>query len=192
MGNDSIPVVLIVEDEEEVAGLYTRWLEEEDYSVRTAYSGKEAIELMDGEVNVALIDRRMPGMSGDELLEELRASGYDLPVGVVTATEPDFDIIKMDLDYYITKPVSREHLVETVANLYARLDYDSTLEKYTALVSKKAALEAQAQKPMEELERSDEYQELLDEIEELRGRLDSVVYDSDEINSIATVDFEED
>lgn len=191
MENGSSPVVLLVEDEEEVAVLYNKWLENEDYVVRLAYSGQEAIDMMDDDVDVALLDRRMPGMSGDEALEEIRGMGYDLPVGVVTATEPDFDIIKMDLDYYVTKPVSREELVETVAHLYARSDYDSALEEYSALVSKKAALEAQAHKPREELENSEEYKSLVAEIEEMRSRLDSVVGLSRDIDSIATIDFDD-
>lgn len=182
---------MLVEDEEEVARLYKQWLEDEGYSVRLAYNGEDALDMMDDEVDVALLDRRMPGMSGDDVLEEVRSQGYEIPIGVVTATEPDFDIIRMDLDYYVTKPVSREELVATVDNLYARSDYDATLEEYSALVSKKAALEAQAHKPREELEASQEYKDLLSEIEGLRERLDSVVNMSADIDSIATVEFDD-
>jgi CheY-like chemotaxis protein len=40
----------------------------EEYEVRTATGGPEALDLVDEEVDVALLDRRMPRMSGDELL----------------------------------------------------------------------------------------------------------------------------
>jgi CheY-like chemotaxis protein len=59
--------VLVVDDEPQLAELYSMQLAEE-YEVRTATGGPEALDLVDEEVDVALLDRRMPRMSGDELL----------------------------------------------------------------------------------------------------------------------------
>ncbi len=58
------PSVLIAEDEPDLANLYTSRLEER-YDVRTAYDGTEALEAIDGDIDVVLLDRRMPGLSGD-------------------------------------------------------------------------------------------------------------------------------
>ncbi|ESS07881.1 MAG: response regulator containing CheY-like receiver, AAA-type ATPase, and DNA-binding domain protein [uncultured archaeon A07HN63] len=54
------PTVLVVDDESDVADLYAYRLEDA-FSVRTAYSGEEAIETVDETVDVILLDRRMAG-----------------------------------------------------------------------------------------------------------------------------------
>ncbi|TKX52052.1 response regulator, partial [Halorubrum sp. SS7] len=60
------PLVLVVEDEPDLADLYAAWLGDE-YRVRTAYGGREALDQLDetdDEVDAILLDRRMPGLSG--------------------------------------------------------------------------------------------------------------------------------
>lgn len=59
--------VLIVEDEQPLADLYAKFLES-TYTVRTAYDGTEALDSMSHEVDVVLLDRRMSGLSGEEVL----------------------------------------------------------------------------------------------------------------------------
>ena len=61
--------VLVVEDDADLAALYAEWLAD-DYDVRVAHSGKEALSVLaDVDVDVALLDRRMGTISGDEVLE---------------------------------------------------------------------------------------------------------------------------
>ncbi|MDX1748088.1 MAG: response regulator, partial [Halobacteriales archaeon] len=59
------PVVLIVDDEPEIVDLYNRRLKG-TYAVRTAYGGTEALEEADESVDIVLLDRRMPDLSGDD------------------------------------------------------------------------------------------------------------------------------
>jgi CheY-like chemotaxis protein len=49
--------------------------------VRTAYGGHEALEELSDDVDVILLDRRMPGLSGDEVLEEVRDFAALAPSG---------------------------------------------------------------------------------------------------------------
>ena len=121
------PLVLVVEDEPDLADLYATWLSE-SYRVRTAYGGHEAIEKLGSEVDVMLLDRRMPDLPGDEVLEVVRDRGLDCRVAMVTAVEPDFDIVAMGFDDYLVKPVSREDLQETVSNLVVRNEYDAGMQ----------------------------------------------------------------
>ncbi|MEF8781233.1 MAG: HalX domain-containing protein [Haloferacaceae archaeon] len=167
MSEDS-PLVLIVEDEPDLADLYAAWLSS-DYRVRTAYGGREALDALDEEIDVVLLDRRMPGVSGDEVLEEIRERGLDCRIAMVTAVEPDFDIVEMGFDDYLVKPVAREELDATVDSLLTRSSYDEGVQRMFALASKKALLEAE--KGSAELEDSREYQELERELEELRDEL---------------------
>lgn len=180
------PTVLVVEDEPDLADLYAAWLAEE-YDVHTAYGGEEALNLIEGldDLEVALLDRRMPDMTGDEVLTEIRNLGLDCRVAMVTAVEPDFDIVAMGFDDYLVKPVSRDALFETVSNLQLRDEYTDGVQELFSLASKKALLEAE--KGPGELEASEEYQELDERLSELREDLDSTLDTIDEESDVTTL-----
>lgn len=112
------PTILIVDDEAELTDLYAAWFAE-DYNIRTAYSGKSALEQFDSDVSMVLLDRRMPNYTGDEVLEDIRAHEHDCPVAMLTAVDPDVDIVDLPFDEYIVKPVEREQLQEVVKQLIA-------------------------------------------------------------------------
>ncbi|OYR42988.1 DNA-binding protein [Halorubrum sp. Ib24] len=182
------PLVLVVEDEPDLADLYAAWLGDE-YRVRTAYGGQEALENLDevdDDVDTILLDRRMPGLSGDEVLSAVRERGIDCRVAMVTAVEPDFDILKMGFDDYLVKPVTSDTLRETVAGLLRRGEYDTEMQELFSLTSKKAMLETE--KSATELADNDEYQRLTDRINELRSRadesLEAVTEDEDDFEKL--------
>jgi len=162
-------MVLVVDDEPELADLYAAWLRGE-YDVRTAYGGAKAISAIESGVDVAFIDRLMPRMSGSELLTHIRSEGYDCRVAIVTAIEPDFDIIEMGFDEYMVKPIDREELREVVNALVTRSTYDEQIQEFFALASKRGAL--QAEKTSRELRESDAYGELTAEFERLKAELE--------------------
>ncbi|WP_135854285.1 response regulator transcription factor [Halorussus salinus] len=161
--------VLVVDDEQDVADLYAMWLQD-DYRVLSAYEGDEALEVLDDTVDVVLLDRRMPGQSGDEVLEVIRDRDLNCRVVMVTAVKPDFDILEMGFDDYLVKPVSKDELHEIVEQMLTRVDYGAQLQEYYSLVSKKAVLEAE--KDSEELQKNDEYAALEAEIEDLGEEVD--------------------
>lgn len=182
---NSEPVVLIVEDEPDVAETYRLWLED-DYDVRVAQDGDEGLELLDGSIDAVLLDRMMPGLSGDDVLEHIRDENLGCRVAMVTAVEPDFDILEMGFDAYLSKPVGADQLHETVENLLERAEYDSLLQEYYSLVEKQATLEAT--KSRAELDHSDEYDQLKDETESLREELtDTLGGIGDDEDFIATI-----
>jgi len=183
--SETDPVVLIVEDEPDVAETYRLWLEDQ-YTVRVAENGNEGLDALDESVAVVLLDRMMPGLSGGEVLERIREKGLDCRVAMVTAVEPDFDILEMGFDAYLSKPVKSDELEETVQNLLERAEYDTLLQEYYSLIEKQATLEAT--KTGVELEASDEYDALTTRIDELRDELSETLggIDDDE-DFIATV-----
>lgn len=172
--SDELPLVLVVEDEPNLADLYATWLSKE-YCVETAYSGHEALDVLDEEVTVVLLDRRMPGLSGDEVLAVVRKRDIDCHVAMVTAVEPDFDIVEMGFDAYVTKPPDREELSATVERLIERAALDDDLQEYYSLVARRSAL--QAEKSSGELKRNDEYADLLSRIEAKREDVDESIGD---------------
>jgi len=173
MGADST-LVLVVDDEQDIADTYSHILAE-DYDVRTAYGGEEALDSYDEAVDIVLLDRRMPDRSGDEVLEEIRERPGESRVAMVTAVNPDFDVLEMGFDAYVTKPVSSEDLHETIEQLLTRSTYKDEVQEYFALVTKRATLEAE--KSGGELETNDQYQSLLDDIETKQAQLEDTVGD---------------
>jgi len=171
--------VLIVEDDSDVAELYSAWVGVE-HDVRSANGGREALELVDG-VDVVFLDRQMPGMSGDEVLEEIEARSLDCKVVMVTAVDPDFDIVDMPFDDYLTKPVGRSDLLEMVETMQTRDSYGEQLQEYFAMASKKATLESE--KSPVELDAHEEYHEVSQRVESLREQADTAVTELDAFES---------
>lgn len=167
--------VLVVDDERGLADLYAIWLED-DYDVRAAYNGSEALDALDPAVDVVLLDRQMPDISGDEVLAEVRDRGIDCRVAMVTAVEPELDIIDLGFDDYLRKPVDRETLLATVERLVRRATYDTTVTDYFATARKHALLSESEDPGVTE---SEEFAGLEAELDDLRGELDDVVADFD-------------
>jgi len=176
MPEDDAAVVLVVDDEEEVAEVFSLWLRDE-YETRVATGGEAALEAIGG-VDLVLLDRRMPDLSGDETLARMRERGYDGPVAMVTAVDPDFDIVEMAFDDYLVKPISKEELQETVERLLSVQSYDERTQDQFALARKLAALEVE--KDESELEASEEYATLRRQFEDGQGALDEAFAQMDE------------
>ena len=134
-------IVVVADDDRRVATMHTSWLSDA-YAVRTAHDGAETIEGLGPEVDVLVLDRRMPGKSGDEVLAWLREQGYDTRVVMITAEEPGEDLFDLDFDEYLTKPVSEAEFKSVVADLIERGEYDSQLQAYLARQSTVEALQA--------------------------------------------------
>jgi DNA-binding response OmpR family regulator len=176
--------VLVVDDERDIADLYSTWLEE-SYAVRTAYGAGEALEKADEAVDVVLLDRQMPEMTGDEMLERVRERKLDCRVVMVTAVDPDFDIVDMPFDDYLTKPVMLDELRDAVERMRTREDYDEKMQDFFALSAKKATLEAQ--KDPVELRNNEEYERLNQQVEELREEADDTVAEISETDDFEAI-----
>ncbi|WP_323677484.1 HalX domain-containing protein [Halorubellus sp. PRR65] len=166
--------VLVVEDNAELAWLYASWTPA-DWSVATVTNGEDAVPAVDESTDVVVLDRRLPGCSGDEVLERVREAGYDCQVVIVTAVDPDFDIVEMGFDDYLVKPVDRETFERTLERLLARSAYDEELRAYYAAVSKLAVLETH--KTPDELAASAEYDDLRERARRRGGRADDLLDD---------------
>jgi Response regulator containing CheY-like receiver, AAA-type ATPase, and DNA-binding domains len=104
--------VLFVDDEPDILELYDLLCRTE-YTVLTAHNGRAALEQFGDHVDIAFFDRRMPDMSGGEVIDTLRDQGYQTPVGIISAIEPEVGD-DIESDAYLTKPINREKLFETI------------------------------------------------------------------------------
>lgn len=150
--------------------MYRNWLTDE-YSVRTASCGREALRKLDPTVDVVLLDRRMAGLSGARTATAIRRRVSDCHVVMVTGMEPDTDIVEMEIDEYVTKPLRGPELRTVVERMLARTAYRAEMQELFALASIKATLETERHVS---IRRDDaEYAELCRQLTETRERLSS-------------------
>lgn len=156
-------VVLVADDDERFLVMHETWLKDE-YTVRTASDGEQALRRLDTDVGVVVLDRRMPGLSGEEVLNWIRSQRYDIRVVMVTAEEPDSDVLEMPFDEYLEKPVYESEMRTVVADLFERREYSPRVQGYLGLRSKLALLKAETAPGG--LETTDEIESLKDRIAE--------------------------
>ncbi|WP_254272111.1 response regulator transcription factor [Haloarcula marina] len=170
--------VLVVDDEHDVADTQALRLRDH-YETSVAYGGNEALEMAGPEIDAILLDRRMPDIHGDEVLDRLRERGYEGKVIMLTAVDPDLNILEMAFDDYLQKPVDRETLLSTLEQHLDGAVRDDRLEEYFEVSSKLAVLEGE--KSPSELDSSEEYAELEARADELEWQLRTELDDFDAI-----------
>lgn len=115
--------VLMVDDDELSVRLVQRVLEVRGFSVESAASGMEALAAIDRRrPDVIILDIMMPGMTGVEVLDRVKASPRlaSIPVIMLTAKEGDEDLLasyRSGADYYVTKPLVVEQLMSGLARV---------------------------------------------------------------------------
>jgi len=116
--------ILIVEDEHAVARGIQYALQQEGYTVALARSGEEGLEIAIGQApDLVVLDVRLPGIDGFEVLRRLRAAGSKAPVLMLTARDDEVDkVIGLELgaDDYVTKPFGLRELLSRVKALLRR------------------------------------------------------------------------
>jgi len=175
VGSTSDTTVLVVEDEPEVGALFERMLSE--YDVQRAATGGEALAHLDDSTDVVLLDRRMPDISGDQVLEEIDARNIHCRIAMVTAVDPGFDVIDMGFDDYLSKPIRPDEIRETVERLRTLDEYEQTYRELSSKLVKKNILEVE--KAQSELEESERFAQLQSRIEELEAELDEMKTESE-------------
>ena len=166
--------VLVVDDEKEVADAYALRLRN-ICDIEAAYSGAEALATVDEEtIDIVLLDRRMPEMSGDEVLQRLDERGFEGRVIMLTAIDPGFDVLDLPFDDYLRKPVEREGLEAAIDHHRTVLAYD-LLGEYFSQESKRAVIAAEI--PAEERDSNERYREVEAEVETLEARITRLLAD---------------
>ena len=110
--------ILVVDDEVKACELLKRFLEIKGYDVMTSNSGEDAIEKVKSEKpDAMLLDIRMPGMEGTEVLKRIREFDKNVGIIMVTAVKEENvgkDALKLGADEYITKPIDFNYLETTL------------------------------------------------------------------------------
>ena len=121
MGKNHRGTILIVDDEPDVVFFISRVCQPQGYHTITASSGIEAlkyIQELPGRIDLVLLDLRMPGMGGIEVLKSIRKHQPELPVIILTAL-PDkrTECESLGIEAYVTKPYSLEELYRHITRV---------------------------------------------------------------------------
>jgi two-component system response regulator PhoP len=116
--------LLVVEDDLEIQGQLQRKLSHIGYQVSVAEDGAEALFYMaEYEITLVIVDLGLPRMDGMELIQQLRANNYELPVLILTARtgwQSKVQGLNAGADDYLVKPFQFEELVARVNALLRR------------------------------------------------------------------------
>lgn len=116
--------LLVVEDDEKIAGAVRRGLSAEGFTVEVATRGDDGLWLArEGSFDLIILDILLPGMNGYRVCAELRAAGEWTPILMLTAKDGDLDEaegLDTGADDYLTKPFSFPVLVARVHALLRR------------------------------------------------------------------------
>ena len=116
--------VLVIEDDPTVGQFVKRGLEEQRWSVDLVADGEEGEALARSQpYDLVVLDMRLPGRSGLEVLRNLRARGFERPVLVLTAQDAidaKVETLRAGADDYVTKPFAFEELLARVEALARR------------------------------------------------------------------------
>ncbi len=116
--------ILLIEDQQKLAGNIKQFLELEQYSVTLAYDGKEGFEkAMTQPVDLLILDINLPGMDGYVLCSMLRQHKKNMPILMLTARAKQQEVVhglNIGADDYLTKPFDLDILLARVRALLRR------------------------------------------------------------------------
>lgn len=119
------PVVLLVDDEKDFVDTLSKRLSTRDYPVTVAYSGPEALECVARDApDVMILDLRMPGMDGLEVLQQVRSNGRETEVIMLTGhggADEEIAARALGVFDYLQKPAEIDELVDAMQRAYDQL-----------------------------------------------------------------------
>ena len=121
--------VVIIEDEESLAELFSKRLDDE-YNATIATHAGNGIAEIDAETDYVLLDRKLPGMSGDRVLEYIVDQPYDINVIIISAIDPDQNVIHQPYDEYITKTVDEGEIQDAIDRVEVKNRFVELLSQY--------------------------------------------------------------
>ena len=122
--------VLVIEDEQKMADLIKRGLEEEGMQIETAFDGETgAHAALNGDHDLIILDLGLPGRDGLQVARDLREAGFKTPILILTAqdsTEMKVTGLDTGADDYLTKPFAFAELLARIRALLRRTHTEDT------------------------------------------------------------------
>ncbi|MCX4302540.1 MAG: response regulator transcription factor [Clostridia bacterium] len=107
--------ILVVEDDSTIHNFIKEFLEKENYVVRNAYSGKEALDILNTErIDLILLDLMLPEVSGEEIVKEIRTNIPIIVISAKTSYDSKVNVLLDGANDYITKPFDKNELLARI------------------------------------------------------------------------------
>lgn len=123
--------ILVIEDEERVADIMTKYLEKEGYTVFTCYNGKTGLDCFyKNKVDIVLLDLMLPDIQGEEICQQMRkvSNVYIFMITAKGTLDHKIEGFKIGADEYLVKPVSPREVVARVKALDGRKQREENKE----------------------------------------------------------------
>ncbi|AKN29927.1 XRE family transcriptional regulator [Clostridium carboxidivorans P7] len=124
--------ILVVEDDPKINKMVQTLLRKNEYEVVAAFSGTEALLLLEKEsFDLILLDLMLPGLSGEEILAKINEE-FQIPIICVSAKDDlgtKLELIRDGADDYITKPFNNEELIVRIGAVLRRMNKGRTIDK---------------------------------------------------------------
>lgn len=119
--SDDLPLVLVVDDDDVFRNRLCRALSERSWTADAVSNGDDALKFArDRSPDLVLVDLRMPGMSGLDLVQELRAVDSSMRIVMLTgygSIPTAISAVKRGADYYLSKPIDVDQILAAYDNL---------------------------------------------------------------------------
>ena len=137
--------ILFAEDDRDISKAVQTLLTRSGYSVDTVYNGRDAIDYIEqGGYDGVILDWMMPGLSGIEVLAQMRSNGITTPVLMLTARDAIEDRVEgldTGADDYLPKPFAASELLARIrAMLRRKEDYQHDVIKFADIELDKSAM----------------------------------------------------
>jgi two-component system response regulator RegA len=118
---DDLPLVLVIDDDEVFRNRLCRAFSERNWAADTVSNGDDALKYArDRSPDLVLVDLRMPGMGGLDLVQELRAVDSSMKIVMLTgygSIPTAISAVKRGADYYLSKPIDVDQILAVYENL---------------------------------------------------------------------------
>ncbi|OGV98349.1 MAG: hypothetical protein A3I04_04880 [Nitrospinae bacterium RIFCSPLOWO2_02_FULL_39_110] len=143
--SNGVEKILIVDDDRDIRFSLSHILKETGYDVIDARDGREALKILRGNCpDLVLLDMRLPGMDGIEILEKAKKIDKDLIVIMLTAYSDVKDTVKamrLGAYDYITKPFDNEELILIIKKALSTQDLSREVKNLRRKLGEKLAIE---------------------------------------------------
>lgn len=120
--------LLMVEDNKAVSEMMSMFFQKENWDVKYAYDGNDAVAMFNEDPNgwdIVTLDLNLPGMDGMQVSSAIRKVSANVPIIILTARDTESDQVlglEMGADDYVTKPFSPITLIARIKALHRRED----------------------------------------------------------------------
>lgn len=123
--------ILVIEDDNDINHMVCDLLEQNGYNTKSAYSGTEALMVFHDKIDLVLLDLMLPGLTGEQVLQELRKHSNIPVIGVSAKSDKasTINLLKTGADDYIVKPFNNDELLVRIEVQLRRYHQPNNLTK---------------------------------------------------------------